>query len=172
MKHIYFVCISVLEISTNNYGPQNERLIEKIQNGLNEMYRLRTLNGLMANDASSEKMQITNIILQQRQWCNERNCYGHSEMYTTPMYKTSFCQQWYLLTVLMIRCYSRDRSLTLMRLIVNIVIALMIGTLYYNIGNDASMMLNNFRYIFLTLIFIMFTSNCTMTLLCMCLCCL
>lgn len=29
----------VLEISTHDYGPQNERLIEKTQNGKETMYR-------------------------------------------------------------------------------------------------------------------------------------
>lgn len=157
----------MLEISTNDYGPHNERLVEKIQNGLNETYRLMAHSSSMFA-ASVESEQISHIIprqqQQQHQRCNGKNRYGRDRMYAT-----SFCQQWYLLTILMVRCFSRDRSLTLMRPIVHFVVALMIGTLYYRIGNDAAMMLNNFRYVFLTLIFIMFTSNCTMTLLCRCL---
>lgn len=34
--------LSVLEISTHDYGPHNERLTRKIKNGLNVDYRLRT----------------------------------------------------------------------------------------------------------------------------------
>lgn len=32
---------SVLEISTHDYGPHNERLVNKIANGLNTSYRMR-----------------------------------------------------------------------------------------------------------------------------------
>lgn len=34
----------MLEISTHDYGPHNERLIKKIQNGLNTNYRARPHN--------------------------------------------------------------------------------------------------------------------------------
>lgn len=82
-------------------------------------------------------------------------------------YATSFCRQLYLLISRTSLCLRRDRSWALMRLNIHLCIALLVGTLYYNIGNDASMMFNNFRYIFLTLMFLMFTSFCSMTILCM-----
>lgn len=81
-------------------------------------------------------------------------------------YATSFCRQWYLLMMRTILCLRRDRSLALMRFIIHTCIALLVGTLYFNIGNDAAMMFNNFRYIFLSLMFLMFTSFCTMTIIC------
>lgn len=89
-------------------------------------------------------------------------CYGENGAYAT-----SFCRQWYLLTSRAILCLRRDRSLALMRFVIHTCIALLVGTLYFNIGNDASMMFNNFRFIFLTLMFLMFTSFCTMTIICM-----
>lgn len=149
----------MLEISTNDYGPHNDRLVERMQNGQNQMYRHCAHSSSMY-DAPANSEQFSHIIPLE-QLCNGTDCKGRAGMYAT-----SFCSQWYLLTIIMVRCFCRDRSLTLMRPIVHFVVALMIGTLYFRIGNDASMMLNNFRYIFLTLIFIMFTSNCTMTLLC------
>lgn len=33
--------MAVLEISTHDYGPHNERLVNKIANGLNTNYRMR-----------------------------------------------------------------------------------------------------------------------------------
>lgn len=36
--------LSVLEISTHDYGPHNERLVAKIQSGLNEAYRRNAFN--------------------------------------------------------------------------------------------------------------------------------
>lgn len=40
----------MLEISTDDYGPHNERLVAKMENGLNEIYRNDTQRS--ANDYS------------------------------------------------------------------------------------------------------------------------
>lgn len=81
-------------------------------------------------------------------------------------YATSFCRQLYMLISRTILCLRRDRSLALTRLIIHICVAVLVGTLYFNIGNDASMALNNFRYIFMSIMFLMFTSFSTMTITC------
>lgn len=81
-------------------------------------------------------------------------------------YATSFCRQWYLLFSRTMLCLRRDRSLALMRFFIHLCIALLVGTLYFNIGNDAAMMYNNFRYIVLSQMFLLFTSFCSMTILC------
>lgn len=81
-------------------------------------------------------------------------------------YATSFFRQWYLLMIRTILCLRRDRSLALSRFIIHITIALLVGILYFNIGNDASMIFNNFRYIFMSIMFLMFTAFCTMTIIC------
>lgn len=152
---IYF---SVLEVATDNYGQHNVHLIEKIQNGLNVSYRMNPCSS--AHHASIEVDPIENVGLQQ-QLNSEMDDYVRNGMYAT-----SFIRQWYLLTLRVMRCYSRDRTLTLMRPVLHFIVALMIGTLYYNIGDDASMIFNNFRYIFMTLIFLMYTAFCSMAVLC------
>lgn len=95
------------------------------------------------------------------QLSNGECCVGKSGKYAT-----SFYRQWYLLMCRTILCLRRDRSLALMRFIIHACIAVLMGTLYYNIGNNAAMMFNNFRFIFLTLMFLMFTSFSTMTIIC------
>lgn len=105
-----------------------------------------------------KKPKIISLQLDSRKCCT-----GHNGAYAT-----SFLRQWYLLMLRTILCLRRDRSLALMRFIIHTCIALLVGTLYFNIGNDASMMFNNFRYIFLSLMFLMFTSFCTMTIICEC----
>lgn len=85
-------------------------------------------------------------------------------------YATSFFCQWYLLFLRTMLCLRRDRSLALMRFCIHFCIALLVGTLYFNIGNDAAMMYNNFRYIVLSEMFLLFTSFCSMTILCKWLC--
>lgn len=84
----------------------------------------------------------------------------------TGTYATSFCRQWYLLTLRTILCLRRDRSLAMMRLIIHLCIALLVGTLYYNIGNKGALALDNFKYIVLTMMFLMFTAFCSMTIIC------
>lgn len=106
--------------------------------------------------SSWKKPKIISIPVSSRKCCA-----GRSESYAT-----SFCRQWYLLTIRTILCLRRDRSLALMRLIIHTCIALLIGTLYFKIGNDANMMQNNFRFIFLTMMFLMFTSFSAMTIVC------
>lgn len=81
-------------------------------------------------------------------------------------YATSFCRQWFLLMSRNLICLRRDRSLALMRLIIHVCIGLLVGLLYYDIGNDASMIFNNFRYIFMSIMFLMFTAFSTMTIIC------
>lgn len=158
----FCVCISVLEISTNEYGPHNDRLVEKIQNGLNDTHRLSArLNGRSIYDASLKNEQISNIIAQKEPCCNGRDCRGRDGLYAT-----SFWRQWYLLTIRMIRCLSRDRFLSVMRLSVTLCIALVIGGSYRNIGNDAGQVSFNFRFIYTTVLFFMHVPFVTMIFLC------
>lgn len=51
-----------------------------------------------------------------------------------------------------------------MRLAIHLVVATLIGTLYVGIGNDASNVFNNFRYIFFSIMFLMFTAFSSTTL--------
>lgn len=144
----------VLEVATDNYGQHNVHLIEKIQNGLNDSYRVNPCS------STFEAKPIENIY-SQHYLVSEIDHYERNGIFAT-----SFIRQWYLLTLRVIRCYSRDRTLTLMRPVIHFIIAIMIGTLYYNIGDDASMMFDNFRYVFMTLMFLMYTAFCSMAVLC------
>lgn len=148
----------MLEVSTNEYGPHNDRLVEQIQNGLNDTHRLRTLlNGHSIYDASLKSEQISNIITQKQSCCN-----GMDSKRRGGMYATTFWRQWYLLTIRMVRCLSRDRFLTVMRLAVTLFIALVIGGSYRNIGNDAGQVSFNFRFIYTTVLFFMHVPFVTM----------
>lgn len=74
-------------------------------------------------------------------------------------YATSFCRQLTLLWMRSSLVLWRDRSLTAMRLFIHVMIAILIGTLYYGIGDDASNVFNIFRYIFFSIMFLMFTGK-------------
>lgn len=79
-------------------------------------------------------------------------------------YPTSFLYQLYVLLKRTFLILSRDRTLTYSRLGTHTGIALVIGILYYGIGIDASNMLNNFNFIFFSVMFLMLTAfNCVTT---------
>ncbi|EDW64893.1 ATP-binding cassette sub-family G member 4 isoform X1 [Drosophila virilis] len=72
-------------------------------------------------------------------------------IYATPFYRQ--------LSILLLRTFLliwRDSSLTTMRFGIHLAIGLLIGFLYYGIGNDAANSMNNFRYVFYTIMFIMY----------------
>lgn len=102
-----------------------------------------------------KKPKIIKLQLDTRECCRDK-----------AMYATSFIRQWYLLMQRMILCLIRDRSLAPTRIFIHIAVASMVGTLFYNIGNDASMIANNFNYVFMSIMFTMFTAFSTMLVIC------
>lgn len=81
-------------------------------------------------------------------------------------YASSFCRQLLILIARSFLILWRDPSLTLSRVAIHLIISLLIGTLYYGIGNDAHMIFNNFRYIFLSIMFLMYTAYSSLTISC------
>jgi len=79
------------------------------------------------------------------------NLCKRENIYATPFYRQ--------LSILLLRTFLliwRDSSLTTMRFAIHLTIGLLIGFLYYGIGNDASNSMNNFRFVFYTNMFIMY----------------
>lgn len=81
-------------------------------------------------------------------------------------YATTFCRQLGLLLMRTFLIQSRDRSLTAMRFLIHFVVSILIGALYFGIGNNAWNVFNNFRYIFFSIMFLMFTAFSSITLSC------
>ncbi|XP_037928430.1 ATP-binding cassette sub-family G member 4 [Teleopsis dalmanni] len=214
----------LMEIATDDYGKQNDKLVEKIENGQNDYYRqnkmakksqmeaikkidkmmasasmtpvtapvlspdlTRTPNHNYCKDPSIRVKQLTPINEMSSRIWDSRNQLGENGQITKEqpqpqqsdsngykpkkpklqidpgklckrenIYATPFYRQ---LSILLVRTFLilwRDQSLTTMRFIIHFVTALLIGFLYYGIGNDAGNALNNFRYAFYTIMFIMF----------------
>lgn len=81
-------------------------------------------------------------------------------------YAASFCRQLVILIARSFLLLWRDPSLTMSRVAIHLIISLLIGTLYFGIGNDAHMVFNNFRYIFLSIMFLMYTAYSSLTIRC------
>ena len=213
----------MLEISKNAYGDHNDRLVEKMQNGLNNSYRKfrestaqinamekigkvtttplfpypcplppRSLTlfpfhfsehmmkaGIVTpvkapiltpklnpplsplieytNETLAKKPKIVTLQIDPSRYCKDRGTYA-----------TSFLRQLIQLIMRSFLILTRDRSLTAKRITIHTCIAFLIGTLYFGIGNDAAMIFNNFRYIFLSIMFLMFTSFSSTSITCKC----
>lgn len=74
------------------------------------------------------------------------------------MYASPFHQQ---LAILLMRTFLilwRDKSLTLTRITIHVIMSTLVGFLYFGIGNDGNNALNSFNYIFYTIMFTMYTA--------------
>ncbi|XP_065356934.1 ATP-binding cassette sub-family G member 1 [Calliphora vicina] len=214
----------LMEIATDDYGPQNEKLIAKIENGRNNSYRqtksarkkqleaMQKVDKMMAAGLMTPVMApIFTPAINSNQSSPTANGHcpttmysNHSNHHTKPLtpikemssrignskgilnesndnstdgdngccqqldapklckseniYATPFYRQ---LGILLLRTFLilwRDKSLTTIRFIIHLITALLIGCLYYGIGNQAENALNNFRYCFYSIMFIMYSA--------------
>lgn len=126
---IYNPADFLLEIATNAYGNQNNRLIKRINNGLNEQYR-RSANN---NNNNAPDIPLND---------------GHeTSIDIRPLYSSSFVSQFTQLLWRNILFLVRDKMLLWIRLAVHVIVGLMIGFIYFGIGNDASQIFNIFRFV-------------------------
>lgn len=131
----------LLEIANHDYGIQNHRLCEKIQNGLNGNYRKKAQPLSKKND---RKLSID----------------------LRPDTASSFVNQVIQLTARNMLFNKRDKSYMLTRLIVYLFVGILVGVMYFNIGNEAKQMINIFKSIYLMVAFLMYTSLYSLTVRC------
>lgn len=123
----------LLETVTGIYGEHNHKLTEKIENGRNENYRHKTL------------LHLTGI---------EGNC----ESLVSKSYSPSFFSKFNDLLLRNFTIMIRDRFFTNMRILIHLFVGLTIGSIWWDIGNDAQHIFNNFKLIFVAMSFITYTS--------------
>jgi hypothetical protein len=81
-------------------------------------------------------------------------------------FSSSFINQVTQLTIRNMIFNKRDKSFMLMRLLVYIIIGILIGIMYFNLGNEAKQMINIFKCIYLMVAFLMYTSLYSLTVRC------
>ncbi|XP_054741592.1 ATP-binding cassette sub-family G member 4 [Anastrepha obliqua] len=171
----YNPCDFLMEIGTNDYGPNNQRLIKKMQNGRNSEYRLtnrvESSPSLTTANAPLTPIKETPSLARESSCMVSEYKYDHrlSKSKKPKMsidtahlcnrenvYPTPFYRQFSILLMRTFLLIWRDSSLTTLRFVIHFGAALLIGLLYYDIGNDARNAINIFRYAFYTIMFIMF----------------
>lgn len=136
----------LLEVSRGEYGDVLDDLVRRSENGMNGEWR--KFQGDERSPESPPSPPPTPT----------EGCTGLNDKYTT-----SFATQVYVLLKRAYTILSRDKQLTYTRIGLHLLIALFIGVLYFNIGSDATYMLDNFNYLFFTIMFNMFTAFSSMT---------
>lgn len=121
----------LLEVATCQYGNLNQTLSEKIGNGQNESYR------------------------------NEMTRENRSE-YTTDAkhlkYKTTFADQLLLLIERNLLFMRRNKDYVFIRLVICVAVAVMVGIVFYDFGHLANRIFDNYKFIFSTTQFLMYSS--------------
>jgi ATP-binding cassette, subfamily G (WHITE), member 1 len=130
----------LLEIATNDYGNQNPKLTEKIRNGSSSDFRrqipLQVSIDNNNTNQSNEKLSSSDN--------------GDFE------YSTSFLQQFYYLLIRSFLTCLRDKTMFIMRTAISFVVSLCFSIMYSGIGNDASFIFDNQKYIVFSIFHAMF----------------
>ncbi|XP_070491982.1 ATP-binding cassette sub-family G member 1-like [Chironomus tepperi] len=157
----------LLELSTRDYGVDKLKiLINAVKNGENQEDRnhlplvaestkntlkshssLKSENNPISMCVKKAKLNGRLNILDPRSYCNDSD-----------LYSTSFLRQFYYLYLRTFLLITRNPSLSLMRLMIHFFVAIFIGLIYFQIGNSAKNLMNNFKFIFYTVMFLMFTA--------------
>jgi ATP-binding cassette, subfamily G (WHITE), member 1 len=138
---IYSPSDFLLEIATNDYGEQNHRLIKKIKNGLNYLYRSSESNNNNSDDTKNDATIKA----------------GRKLLLDIRPYSSSFGSQFGQLLYRNFLFLTRDKMFFLVRLFVHLFVALSIGFLYYNIGHEASQIFNIYRFVAITVGFLAYS---------------
>lgn len=121
----------LMEIANGDYGPNNDRLTEKIKNGAIESYRNVTKK--LSTDEFALELQPTSIP------------------------SNSFLNQLrYLLARNFLILY-RDKTIMWLRLTVHVSVSLLVGLVFQGYGNNASKIFGLFKLIYALSLFLMYT---------------
>lgn len=126
----------LLETVTGVYGEKNYELVEKIENGRNENYREvnvdHLVNELITTTTTTPSTSIASL--------------------------HSFSSQFYDLLVRNFLISYRDKSFVYIRMFMHVAVGVLLGLIYFGIGNEATQIFNNFKLIFVALSFLVYTS--------------
>ncbi|XP_057334859.1 ATP-binding cassette sub-family G member 4-like isoform X1 [Microplitis mediator] len=140
----------LLEICNGDYGNWNKKLVDSIDNGKCNDWRSVSSEKIAWRVDCPFRRGLSLEIPED----NDTDVINKKPGY----YATGFLQQLYILIKRNAIKLSRDKVLTFTRLSMHCIIALIVGVIYYDIGEDAAYALDNFNLIFFNLMFLMFSA--------------
>ncbi|XP_071557292.1 ATP-binding cassette sub-family G member 1 isoform X2 [Temnothorax nylanderi] len=136
----------LMEICNGDYGSHTSKLVESIENGRNDVWRSTNTHYLNKSKESIKSQQMT------------MRLYSFKTEFNTPYYTAN---SWRQLCVLIkrnaIRLF-RDKVFALLRITMHCAIALIVGTLYFKIGQDAAFVLDNFSLSYYNIMFLVYSA--------------
>lgn len=135
----------LMEICNGDYGSHISKLVESIENGKSNVWR------------SAKTLHLNEEIISQ-QIAPIRLYSFETEFKQTPHYVASSWKQLWILVKRNAVKLIRDRVLTFTRISMHLAIALLAGTLYFQIGQDAAYVLDNFNLLFFSVMFLMYNA--------------
>lgn len=111
----------LMEIASGDYGFENKKLTEKIENGLNDRYRQ------LKTDHNGVDFSLPN---------NSKN-----------KSSSSFFNQLRNLVIRNFLMLYRDKTIMWLRLAIHITVAVLVGLFFQNTGNQAAKMVSNFYFL-------------------------
>ncbi|PSN40866.1 ATP-binding cassette sub-family G member 4 [Blattella germanica] len=163
----------VLEVSTGDYGDHNEALVGAIQNGkCNDWRRRQTERSSFSHIAAlasglSTPVYAPHIPPTPAVCGNQTSGYDDrrdSIVYNVRDHPSSLLSQFWCLLKRTFLLNIRDKFLTIARLSIHIIVGILIGLIYYQVGNDAAHVFDNFGLLYFCIMFLMFTAFSSMIL--------
>eukprot|EP00058_Branchiostoma_floridae_P022188 XP_002607678.1 hypothetical protein BRAFLDRAFT_82876 [Branchiostoma floridae] len=166
----------IMEVASGEYGNVLPQLVKAVQNGECTSYhcnspirqehsptKLRQLikSGTMTvnearklREALEQSGQLTPLTEDED---GNREFFGEVEHHTNT-FSTSCLTQFWVLFKRTFLTIVRDTVLTRLRLCSHLLVGLLIGMLYWKIGNEGSKVFNNTGFLFFSMLFLMFTA--------------
>ncbi|KAK9293492.1 hypothetical protein QLX08_011582 [Tetragonisca angustula] len=114
--------------------------------------------GIIPAYATNDIMKQDTVIDMEKKDNAEVALLDDSIIITPERYPTSECQQFWIVLKRTLLFSRRDWTLMYLRLFAHILVGLLIGALYYDIGNDGAKVLSNLGFLFFNMLFLMYTS--------------
>ncbi|KAH0948368.1 hypothetical protein HN011_010644 [Eciton burchellii] len=138
----------LMEICNGDYGPHVSKLVESVGNGRSNEWRSAKTFYLDKNKEMISSQENVPIRLYSFE----------TEFKHTPHYAAGFWKQFSVLMKRNAIRLLRDKMLTVSRILMHFAIALLVGILYFKIGQDAAYVLDNFNLLFFSIMFLMYSA--------------
>lgn len=149
----------IIEVASNDYGTHNHRLQKQIDNGKVNFEKnwMEIKNNNLNNNDSNNNLSKNNYICHQN-W--NPNSIDESK------YPSSFLHQFQLLLKRNFLFMYRDKTYMLLRIAMSLFLSLLIGGLYFQIGDDASNMISSYQFVMCSVYVQTYTSYFSMMVRC------
>ncbi|XP_014259541.1 ATP-binding cassette sub-family G member 1-like [Cimex lectularius] len=147
----------LMEVIGGEYGNHGEFLTECSKNGKSYAWR-KTLIDTSSVYYSSQESECKNFSLSPIFVSNSKKDMIVAKHEKSRKFNAPFCDQVLLLVHRIFLTLMRDKFHILCRLLTHLFIGVLIGIFYFNIGNDAGRVFNNFSLLFFSAIFLAFAA--------------